>query len=55
MFSKVKARVGLDRVRIMITGSAPIAAHVMDFLRIVFRWVYTSITECLMGRCGSHS
>jgi long-subunit acyl-CoA synthetase (AMP-forming) len=39
VFSKVAARVGMERVRLMITGSAPIAAHVMDFLRIVFRCV----------------
>lgn len=36
VFSKIKARVGLDRVRVMITGSAPISDHVLDFLRIVF-------------------
>jgi long-chain acyl-CoA synthetase len=36
VFSKIKARVGLDRVRAIITGSAPISDHVLDFLRIVF-------------------
>lgn len=36
VFNKVKARVGLDRVRIMLTGSAPLADHVMEFLRIAF-------------------
>eukprot|EP00931_Biecheleriopsis_adriatica_P038483 TRINITY_DN22034_c0_g1_i1.p1 TRINITY_DN22034_c0_g1~~TRINITY_DN22034_c0_g1_i1.p1 ORF type:complete len:680 (+),score=143.70 TRINITY_DN22034_c0_g1_i1:55-2094(+) len=36
VFSKISERVGLDRVRLIITGSAPIADHVMDFLRIVF-------------------
>ena len=40
MFSKVKARIGLDRVRIMLTGSAPIAPHVLDFLRAVFGCVF---------------
>eukprot|EP00449_Zooxanthella_nutricula_P019160 CAMPEP_0198540486 /NCGR_PEP_ID=MMETSP1462-20131121/53224_1 /TAXON_ID=1333877 /ORGANISM="Brandtodinium nutriculum, Strain RCC3387" /LENGTH=682 /DNA_ID=CAMNT_0044270595 /DNA_START=54 /DNA_END=2102 /DNA_ORIENTATION=- len=36
VFNKIKERVGLDRVRVIITGSAPIADHVLDFLRIVF-------------------
>jgi len=36
VFSKIAEKVGLDRVRLMITGSAPIADYVLDFLRIVF-------------------
>lgn len=36
VFSKIKERVGLDKVRLIVTGSAPIADHVLDFLRIVF-------------------
>jgi len=36
LFSKIKAKVGLDRVRYIVTGSAPIADYVLDFLRIVF-------------------
>ena len=36
VFSKVAARVGLDRVRVLLTGSAPIAGHVLKFLRIAF-------------------
>ena len=36
VFKGVRARVGLDRVRLMITGSAPIAPHVMEFLRVAF-------------------
>jgi long-chain acyl-CoA synthetase len=36
VFRTIAARVGLDRCRLMITGSAPIAPHVMEFLRVVF-------------------
>lgn len=36
IFNGIRARVGLDRCRMMLTGSAPIAGHVLDFLRIVF-------------------
>lgn len=36
VFNKVKARVGLDRARLFLTGSAPLAPYVMEFLRIVF-------------------
>ena len=36
IFSKIAQKVGLDRVRVMITGSAPIADYVLDFLRVVF-------------------
>jgi len=39
VFGKVAQKVGLDRCRIIITGSAPIAPHVLDFLRIVFSCV----------------
>lgn len=35
VFKKVRAKLG-GRVRTMITGSAPIAAHVLDFFRVVF-------------------
>ena len=37
VFGKTKANLGLDRCELLITGSAPIAPHVMEFLR------------CLMG------
>lgn len=36
VFSKVGKKVGLDRVRMMVTGSAPIAPHVVNFLRVAF-------------------
>jgi hypothetical protein len=37
VFSKVKAKMGLDCVRVMVTGSAPIAAHVMVRARLRLR------------------
>eukprot|EP00993_Chasmostoma_nieuportense_P003766 NODE_446_length_2227_cov_20.143810_g414_i0.p1 GENE.NODE_446_length_2227_cov_20.143810_g414_i0~~NODE_446_length_2227_cov_20.143810_g414_i0.p1 ORF type:complete len:707 (+),score=132.48 NODE_446_length_2227_cov_20.143810_g414_i0:63-2183(+) len=36
VFRTVAQQVGLDHCRLMITGSAPIASHVLDFFRIVF-------------------
>lgn len=36
VFKGVKAKVGFDRVRMIMTGSAPIAGHVMQFYRAVF-------------------
>jgi len=36
VFNAVKKKVGLDRVKCMITGSAPIAGEVLSFLRVVF-------------------
>ena len=36
VFRALAERVGLDRVKIMLTGSAPIAPHVLEFLRVVF-------------------
>jgi len=36
IFKKIAEKVGLDRVRLIVTGSAPIADNVLDFIRIVF-------------------
>ena len=36
VFSKLTKRLGLENCRLMITGSAPIAPHVMQFLRVSF-------------------
>lgn len=36
VFGPLKTRLGFDRTRIMMTGSAPISGHVLDFLRAVF-------------------
>eukprot|EP01138_Halocafeteria_seosinensis_P000248 gb/GECG01000254.1/.p1 GENE.gb/GECG01000254.1/~~gb/GECG01000254.1/.p1 ORF type:complete len:708 (+),score=97.62 gb/GECG01000254.1/:1-2124(+) len=36
ILNKVKKNLGLDRCKVMLTGSAPIAPHVMEFLRVVF-------------------
>eukprot|EP00911_Craspedida_sp_UC1_P000097 UC1_evm1s81 len=36
VFGPLKARLGFDRLRLMATGSAPLASHVMDFLRAAF-------------------
>eukprot|EP00397_Hematodinium_sp_SG-2012_P013735 GEMP01013956.1.p1 GENE.GEMP01013956.1~~GEMP01013956.1.p1 ORF type:complete len:573 (+),score=115.09 GEMP01013956.1:442-2160(+) len=36
VFNAVKSKVGLDRLRLLITGSAPISDTVLNFLRAVF-------------------
>eukprot|EP00127_Corallochytrium_limacisporum_P000564 Clim_evm3s19 gene=Clim_evmTU3s19 len=36
VFNKIKARLGLDRVRVTVTGSAPLAPHVIEFYRALF-------------------
>eukprot|EP00735_Rhodelphis_limneticus_P008670 TRINITY_DN2186_c0_g1::TRINITY_DN2186_c0_g1_i1::g.12866::m.12866 TRINITY_DN2186_c0_g1::TRINITY_DN2186_c0_g1_i1::g.12866 ORF type:complete len:815 (+),score=275.02,sp/Q8LPS1/LACS6_ARATH/43.33/5e-176,AMP-binding/PF00501.23/1.9e-90,AMP-binding_C/PF13193.1/0.024,DUF2946/PF11162.3/0.2 TRINITY_DN2186_c0_g1_i1:48-2492(+) len=37
IFNGIASKVGLDRCRILVSGSAPIAPHVMEFLRICFK------------------
>ena len=36
IFRKIAAKVGLDRVRVLLTGSAPIDPQVVEFFRIAF-------------------
>lgn len=57
VFSKVKARLG-GNVRLMITGSAPIAGDVLDFLKVAFCCtVYEGygMTETCAGSCVTFS
>eukprot|EP00752_Nemacystus_decipiens_P010605 g9443.t1 len=35
VFGKIKAALGLDRIRMLVTGSAPVAVHVLTFMRIL--------------------
>ena len=35
VFNGVKARLGMDRTRLLVTGSAPLAPHVQEFLRVL--------------------
>eukprot|EP00639_Heterosigma_akashiwo_P007613 CAMPEP_0194591750 /NCGR_PEP_ID=MMETSP0292-20121207/22285_1 /TAXON_ID=39354 /ORGANISM="Heterosigma akashiwo, Strain CCMP2393" /LENGTH=771 /DNA_ID=CAMNT_0039449951 /DNA_START=50 /DNA_END=2365 /DNA_ORIENTATION=- len=36
VFNKVAAKVGLSECRMILSGSAPLAAHVLEFLRVAF-------------------
>mmetsp|Transcript_35796 Transcript_35796/g.80554 ORF Transcript_35796/g.80554 Transcript_35796/m.80554 type:complete len:680 (-) Transcript_35796:175-2214(-) len=49
IFNKIREKVGLDRCKVIVTGSAPISSDVMDFLRIAFACVVLEgygQTEC---------
>lgn len=49
VFNGIRARVGLDRCRLMVSGSAPLASHVLEFLRIAFACIVVEgygQTEC---------
>ncbi|KAG5193026.1 long chain acyl-CoA synthetase [Tribonema minus] len=35
IFAKLRAALGMDRLRLVVTGSAPIAPHVLTFMRIL--------------------
>ena len=39
IFKPILRAVGLDNVRTMVTGSAPITADNLLFLRVLFQWV----------------
>lgn len=54
VFSKLKAKVGLDRCHLIVTGSAPIADHVLEFLRVAFGCTVCEgygQTECYGASC----
>jgi long-chain acyl-CoA synthetase len=54
IFNKLKASIGLDRCRFMITGSAPIGNHVLRFLRAAFGIPVAQgygLTETSAGTC----
>jgi hypothetical protein len=48
VFTKTKAALGLDRCRLVLTGSAPIAEHVLEFLRVLMGCVWGG---CVVGWC----
>ncbi|EER06432.1 Long-chain-fatty-acid--CoA ligase, putative [Perkinsus marinus ATCC 50983] len=57
VFDKIKARIGLDRVQLVASGSAPLATHVMDFLRVFFGCAVAEgygQTECTCLATYSH-
>jgi long-subunit acyl-CoA synthetase (AMP-forming) len=35
IFNKIKKSLGFERLNLMVTGSAPIAGHVLTFMRIL--------------------
>jgi long-chain acyl-CoA synthetase len=54
IFNKIKAMLG-GRVRIMATGSAPLSAEVIDFLKICFCTDLLEgygLTETCAGSCA---
>jgi len=60
VFNGIAAKLGLDRVRYVATGSAPIAPRVLDFLRVVLRtrvnegYGLTEVTCCATLAHGYH-
>ena len=41
VFNKVKAKCGLENVKFMLSGSAPLAEDLMLKLRVIFGYVFT--------------
>jgi hypothetical protein len=35
IFTKIKRSLGFERLKLMVTGSAPVAGHVLTFMRIL--------------------
>lgn len=35
VFAKIRKAIGFDRMRVMVTGSAPIGSHVLQFMRVL--------------------
>lgn len=58
MFSKVKARLG-GRVRILVSGGAPLAPHVEEFLKVAFCCPVVQVGAATQGTwpgpCSFHS
>jgi len=58
VFSAVRAKVGLRRIRIVMTGAAPCPPYLLEFLKVVTRGLVFQgygLTETSAGSCVSHA